>query len=161
MRLYLRHFAWEKCFRRAWKNSYIILSYYRFMVYDRQRTLHRKKKNCNAASSEDLGMLPAVQDGNLWSSGYALNIEGAVAESRGDRDTNLRLHDVEPEQPDYDRLQRVHHSMHPRCLGWRKRMRDDHTLSYADALAKTASESREAIVRKPGILFALFVARMG
>ena len=38
--------------------------------------------------------------------------------------------------------------------------RDDHTLSYADALAKTASESIEAIVRKRRILFAGFVARM-
>ena len=40
-------------------------------------------------------------------------------------------------------------------------MRDDHTLSYADALAKTASESIEAIVRKRRILFAGLVARMG
>ena len=28
----------------------------------------------------------------------ALTVEGAVAESRGDRDTTLRLHDVEPER---------------------------------------------------------------
>ena len=63
-----------------------------------------------------------------------------------------------PNMPDYDRLQRVHHSMLLRCLGWRKRKRDDHTLSYADVLAKTASESIEAIVRR--ILFAGFVARM-
>ena len=53
-----------------------------------------------------------------------------------------------PNKPDYDRLPRVHHSMLLRCLGWRKRKRDDHTLSYADVLAKTASESIEAIVRK-------------
>ena len=48
-----------------------------------------------------------------------------------------------------------------RCLGWRKRKRDDHTPSYADALAKTASESIEAVVRKRRIMFAGFVARMG
>ena len=66
-----------------------------------------------------------------------------------------------PNKPDYDRLRRVHHFMLLRCLGWRKRKRDDHTLSYADALAKTASESIEAIVRKRRILFAGFVARMG
>ena len=66
-----------------------------------------------------------------------------------------------PKKPDYDRLRRVHRSMLLRCLGWRKRKRDDHTLSYADALAKTASESIEAIVRKRKILFAGFVARMG
>ena len=46
-----------------------------------------------------------------------------------------------PNKPDYDRLQQVHHSMLLLCLGWRKRKRDDHSLSYADALAKTASES--------------------
>ena len=34
-------------------------------------------------------------------------------------------------------------------------------LSYADALAKTASESIEAIVRRRRILFADFIARMG
>ena len=48
-----------------------------------------------------------------------------------------------------------------RCLGWRKRKRDDHTPSYADALAKTAFESIGAIVRKRRISFAGFVVRMG
>ena len=31
-----------------------------------------------------------------------------------------------------------------RCLGWRKRKRDDHTLAYADVLAQRYSESVEA-----------------
>ena len=66
-----------------------------------------------------------------------------------------------PKKPDYDRLRWAHHSMLLRCPRWRKPKRDDHTLSYADALAKTASESIEAIVRKRRILFAGFVARMG
>ena len=65
-----------------------------------------------------------------------------------------------PKKPGYDRLRQAHHSMLLRCPGWRKRKRDDHTLSYADALAKTASESIEAIVRKRRILFARFVARL-
>ena len=65
-----------------------------------------------------------------------------------------------PNKPDYDRLRRVHHSMLLRCLGWRKRKRGDHNLSYADALAKTASESIEAIVCKRRILLAGFLARM-
>ena len=46
-----------------------------------------------------------------------------------------------PSKPDYDRLRRVHQPMLLRCLGWRKRKRADHTLSYANALAKTTSES--------------------
>ena len=66
-----------------------------------------------------------------------------------------------PIKPGYDRLRRVHHSMLLRCLGRRKRKRDDHTLLYADALAKTASESIEGIVLKGRTLFAGFVARMG
>ena len=65
-----------------------------------------------------------------------------------------------PKKPDYHRLRRLHRSMLLRCLGWRKRERDDHTLSYADALAKTDTESVEAIVRKRKILIAGFVARM-
>ena len=64
-------------------------------------------------------------------------------------------------KPDYDRLRRVHHSMLLRCLGWWTRKCDNHTLSYADVLAKTASESIEAMVRKRRILFAGYVARMG
>ena len=66
-----------------------------------------------------------------------------------------------PEKLDYDRIRQVHYSMVPRCLGYRKRKRDDHTLSYADELAKTDSESIEATVRKRRILFAGFVAGMG
>ena len=65
-----------------------------------------------------------------------------------------------PNKLDYDRLRRVHHSMLLRCPGWRKRKRDDITLSYADALAKTASESVEATVPKRRILFAGLVERM-
>ena len=66
-----------------------------------------------------------------------------------------------PNKPDYDRLRRVHYSMLLRCLGWRKRKRDDHTLSYTDAFAMAGSESIEAIVRKRRILFTGFVAHMG
>ena len=57
-------------------------------------------------------------------------------------------------KPGFDRLPRVHHFMLLRCLGWRKWNRDDHIRSYADALAKTAHENIEAIVRKRRILFA-------
>ena len=64
-------------------------------------------------------------------------------------------------KPDYDRLRRVHHAVLFRRLGWRKRKRDDHTLSFADALAMTASERIEAIVRIRRVLLAGFVARMG
>ena len=66
-----------------------------------------------------------------------------------------------PKKTDYDRIRRIYHSMLVRCLGWRKRKRDDYTLSYADALAWTASDSIEAIVRKRRILLERFVPRMG
>ena len=67
-----------------------------------------------------------------------------------------------PKKPDCDRLRRVHRSMLLRCLGWRKRKRDDHTLLYADALAKTASESIEAMVGKRRMIqFSGHIARMG
>ena len=59
-----------------------------------------------------------------------------------------------PKKPDYDRLRRVHRSMFRWCFGRRKRKRDDHTLSYADALAQEDSESVEAIVRTRRMLFA-------
>jgi len=66
-----------------------------------------------------------------------------------------------PSKADYDRLRKVHHQMLLRCLGWRKRKREDHILSYANALLRTDSESVETTVRRRRILFAGFVARMG
>ena len=53
-----------------------------------------------------------------------------------------------PKAADHDRLQHVHHTMFLRCLGWWKRKRGDHTLSYADVLVNTDSESIEATVRR-------------
>ena len=59
-----------------------------------------------------------------------------------------------PNKPDYDRLRQVHHSMNLRYIGWRKQKRDDGTISYASALAKTDSESINVTLRKRRILFA-------
>ena len=61
----------------------------------------------------------------------------------------------------YDRLRKAHYRMLVRCLGWRKRKREDHILSYANALLSNNSESVETTVRRRRILFAGFVARMG
>ena len=46
------------------------------------------------------------------------------------------------------------------CIGWRKRNRTDHPISYLDTLVNTRSESIKAILCKRRILFAGFVARM-
>ena len=56
-----------------------------------------------------------------------------------------------PNRPEYDRLRQGHHCMLLRCLGWRKRKRDDHILSYAHVLAsfreyRSDSAQTEAIV---------------
>ena len=66
-----------------------------------------------------------------------------------------------PNKPDYDRIRQVHHLMNLGYLGWRKRKRDDHTLSYANVSAKTDSESMEVTVRNRRALFARFVATLG
>ena len=55
----------------------------------------------------------------------------------------------------------VLHQVLLRSLGWRKRKREDHILSYDNALPRTDSESVETTVRKRRVLFAGFVARMG
>ena len=47
-----------------------------------------------------------------------------------------------------------------RCLGWRKRKREDHILSNANARLRADSESVETTARRRRILFAGFVARM-
>ena len=65
-----------------------------------------------------------------------------------------------PRQCHYDTLRRAHHSFLTRCIGWRKRTRTDHPISYLETLVKTGSESVEKILRKRRILFAGSVARM-
>ena len=60
----------------------------------------------------------------------------------------------------YDTLRRAHHRFLTRCIGWRKRNRTGHPISYLDTLLKTGSESIEATLRRRRILFAGFVARM-
>ena len=66
-----------------------------------------------------------------------------------------------PSKVDYDRLRKAHQQMLLRSIGWRKRKREDHTLSYPNALLRTDSESVETTIRRRRILFAGFVARMG
>ena len=63
-----------------------------------------------------------------------------------------------PSNADYGRLRKVHDQMLLRCLGWRKRKREDHILSNANALPRTDSEGDGTQTR---VLFAGFVARMG
>ena len=75
-----------------------------------------------------------------------LIVEGAVLKAEAIETLLYGCMTWIPNKPDYDRIRRVHHYM-LQCLGWRRRKGGDHTLSYADALAKTASESIEAIVR--------------
>ena len=53
----------------------------------------------------------------------------------------------------YDMLRRAHHSFLTRCIGWRKRTRTYHPISYLETLVKTGSESIEATLRKRRILF--------
>ena len=59
-------------------------------------------------------------------------------------------------------LRTAHHRLLLRCIVGQKIKRRDgsHTLSYADALAKTDCENVETTVRKRRILSAGFVARM-
>ena len=66
-----------------------------------------------------------------------------------------------PSKADYGRLRKVHHQMLLRCLGWRKRKREDHILSNANARLRADSESVETTARRRRILFAGSVARMG
>ena len=87
--------------------------------------------------------------------------EGTDAESRGSRDALLYGYVTwNPSKADYDRLQKVHYQMLLRCPGWWKRKREDHILSYANALLRTDAESVETTVRRRRILFAGFMARM-
>ena len=60
----------------------------------------------------------------------------------------------------YDTLRRAYHSFLTRCIGWRKKGRADHSISYLDTLMKTGSESIKATLRRRRILFVGFVARM-
>ena len=65
-----------------------------------------------------------------------------------------------PRSCHYDALRRAHHSFLTCCIGWRKRTRTDHPISYIETLEKTGSESINAILRKRRILFTGSVVRM-
>ena len=54
----------------------------------------------------------------------------------------------------YDTLRRVHHIFLTSCIGWRKKTRTNHPISYRDTFMKTGSESIGAIMRRRRILFA-------
>ena len=113
-------------------------------------------------SSEGLCVLPEVQDENIYDRrGARLRLKARLLKAKVIDTLLYGCMTCSPNNQEYDRLRRVHHSMLLRCVEWRKRKRDDHTLPYTDALANTASESIEAIVRKRRILFVGFVARMG
>ena len=60
-----------------------------------------------------------------------------------------------PSKADYGTLRKAHHQMLLGCLGWRKRKREDHVLSYADALLRTDSESIDTTVRRRRIFLSL------
>ena len=60
----------------------------------------------------------------------------------------------------HDTLRPAHHSFLTRCIGWQKNNRADNPIFYLDTPIKTGSESIEATLRRRGILFAGFVARM-
>ena len=57
-----------------------------------------------------------------------------------------------PSKADYDRLRKVHHQMLLRCLGWWKRKREHHILSYANALLRTDSECVETTEQTKDII---------
>lgn len=46
-----------------------------------------------------------------------------------------------PNKADDDRLRKAHQPLLILCLVWRKKKREDHTLSYADTRVKTDSEA--------------------
>ena len=106
-------------------------------------------------------MLPAIQYGIHDRPGVRLRLKVRLLTAHVVETLIYGCMTCSPNKLDYARLRRVNHSMLLRCLGWWKQKRDDHTLSYTDALAKTASESIEATVGKRRLLFARFVARMG
>ena len=58
----------------------------------------------------------------------------------------------------YAKLRTVHHQLLLRTIGFSRRQRSDHVLSYSKALKKTQCESVETTVRKRRLLFAGAVA---
>ena len=66
-----------------------------------------------------------------------------------------------PSNADYDRLRLAHHPIFLRCLCSWKRKREDHAVSCANALAKTDSESIEAMARRLRIFIREFCRTHG
>ena len=60
----------------------------------------------------------------------------------------------------YDMLRQTHHAMLKRCIGFKKKHRNDHTLSYGACLLKSGCESVEATIRERHLLLAGKLVRM-
>ncbi len=60
----------------------------------------------------------------------------------------------------YVMLRQTHHTLLKRCIGFKKKHRTDHTLSYGAALLKTECESVEATIRERRLLHAGNLVRM-
>ena len=61
----------------------------------------------------------------------------------------------------YDFLRTQHRRLLLRCIGFRKKNRTDHTLSYLSALEKTGCESIETTIRSLRLLLVGRIHRMG
>jgi len=62
-------------------------------------------------------------------------------------------------QEHYAKLRTVHHQLLLRTIGFSRRQRSDHVLSYSKALKQTQCDSVETVVRKRRLLFAGAVAK--
>ena len=60
----------------------------------------------------------------------------------------------------FAKLRTAHHNLLPRIIGFQRRQRTDHRMSYAKALKKAQCESVETTTRKRRLLFAGAIQRM-
>lgn len=65
-----------------------------------------------------------------------------------------------PHKTPYTQLHTAQHTLLRHCLGWYRRNRTDHILSYRETPARTGSEDIEATVRSRRLHCAAFAARM-
>ena len=103
-----------------------------------------------------MGMLQRIQAGTLRYGGCFVS----YADGRGDETLRYGCVTWTLGQEHFAELRTAHHRFLLRIIGFQRRQRTDHLMSYAKTLKKAQCDSVEATIRKRRLLYARTVQRM-
>ena len=106
-----------------------------------------------------MGMLQSIQAGAVRYGGCPVRPEVAHAKGRGDGNLLYGCVTWTLGKDHFAELRTAYHMFLLRLIGFQRRQRTDHLMSYAKDLKKAQCESVETTIRKRRLLFAGAVQR--